>query len=431
MFASIAANHRAKTEDGHSILTRFAKAVEGSTIAIWALAAPVLLGITGLVLEHAMALRQESAMQAAADASALAGAKELSLSDSRHDNLQAAVDAMVQKYVSTSKSLAAVSPKVTTRIIEKPLQVQVDIQAAAPQYFGAAYSLGKPVLNVVATASVTGQPNICVLALEPKEPGALSLEGRSQLTGNNCAVFSNSTSPGGLTVRGQAAMKASTVCSSGGLSGNGNISPTPYLDCPQFEDPLASRMEPDVGRCDHTAKIVALGTVELKPGVYCLGLTISGIARVKFQPGIYIIKDGPFTVTTKAQISGEGVGIFLSGASFFVFDPLTKISLSAPTTGPMAGLLFFGSRKQSPLLQNIILSGGAQTLTGTVYLPKTSLIIDDLAQVGGKSAYTAIVARRVLLLLGPNVVLNTNYDETDVPVPEGIKSVGQPIKLTR
>ena len=97
----------------------------------------------------------------------------------------------------------------------------------------------------------------------------------------------------------------------------------------------------------------------------------------------------------------------------------------------MAGLLFFGSRSQSKLLINTILSSNAQKMLGTLYLPNTSLVVESLARVGGESAYTAIVARRLVLLDNPHLVLNSNYGDTDVPVPDGIKGAGQPVMLVK
>ena len=97
----------------------------------------------------------------------------------------------------------------------------------------------------------------------------------------------------------------------------------------------------------------------------------------------------------------------------------------------MAGLLFFGSRQQLPSLVNTILSNNAQTMTGTIYLPTTTLVADSLARIGAKSAYTAIVARRVILMDGPDIVLNAKYSDTDVPVPDGIRSAGQPVALVK
>ncbi len=52
------------------------------------------------------------------------------------------------------------------------------------------------------------------------------------------------------------------------------------------------------------------------------------------------------------------------------------------------------------------------------------------ARSAANSAYTAIVARTLEVEDGPTVVLNTDYDLTNVPVPEGIRGTGEPVKLT-
>lgn len=59
-------------------------------------------------------------------------------------------------------------------------------------------------------------------------------------------------------------------------------------------------------------------------------------------------------------------------------------------------------------------------LEGTLYLPRGHLYIDADQPIADQSAYTAIIAGQLSLYAGPHVVLNTNYDETDVPVPAGI-----------
>lgn len=63
----------------------------------------------------------------------------------------------------------------------------------------------------------------------------------------------------------------------------------------------------------------------------------------------------------------------------------------------------------------------ARNLLGTIYLPVSVLNIDSSALVADQSAYTAIVTKSLQLQSGPDLVLNTNYDLTDVPVPKGIK----------
>ncbi|HKH34594.1 MAG TPA: hypothetical protein VKA80_10610, partial [Beijerinckiaceae bacterium] len=116
-------------------------------------------------------------------------------------------------------------------------------------------------------------------------------------------------------------------------------------------------------------------------------------------------------------------GFYLRGASAtfeFAFD--TTISLSAPKTGAMAGMLFFDDRN-SKADKHRIYSDNARKLLGTIYLPNGELHIDAKKPIADQSAYTVVVARRVELYSGPNLVLNANYGDTDVPVPKGVGPV--------
>lgn len=425
---------RTSNPDGRNVrprLQEFNRDRSGAVAVLLALTAPVLVAFVGLALDYGFATSQRSTMQAAADAAALAGAKELSLSDAKRENVEAVVKAVVATYVQENGTSLQADPSVDTQISNEPLRVTVKLRTTYTPLIGGHLGMSDTDISVQAVARVAGQPNICVLALEPRELGAVALSNNATLTGKNCAVFSNSRSSSGLTVSDGAHLSAATVCSAGGIMGNGQITPPPYQDCPQFTDPLSGRPEPNSQGCDYIATIILNQDRVLKPGVYCLGLTITGFSRVTFLPGIYVIKNGPFLVAVSSEIKGEGVGFFLQGLSFFTFDPMTKIELTAPKDGPMAGLLFFGSRSQSKLLLNTILSSNAQVMLGTIYLPTTTLVVDALAKVGSKSAYTAIVARRLTLLDGPELVLNSDYGATNVPVPKGIRGSGQPAQLIK
>lgn len=402
--------------------------IRGGVAITFALVFTGAIGAVGLSIDYARLTHMQTTMQGAADAAAFAAAKEMSLADAKQENIPEIVKAVVRKYADADGALES---KAETEIRNQPLQVEVRLEKRVALYFGGLFGMPSTTVEVLSIAQVVGQPNLCVLALEGREPAAINMTHNARLTGSNCAVFSNSSSGGGFAVASGAQLVASTVCSAGGIVGQGSIAPAPYQDCPQFEDPLGGRPEPTIGRCDHIAKIVAARTVTLKPGTYCLGLSILGLSKVTFEPGVYIIKDGPFLVAGASEITGHGVGFFLTGISIFTFDPLTRIELSAPTAGPLAGLLFFGSRSQSKLLINTILSDRAHVMTGTIYLPTTTFVADSLAQIGSDSAYTAIVSRRLLLMDGPHLVLNTRYSETDVPVPEGIRAAGQPVRLVK
>ena len=354
-------------------LQRIAADARGSVAIIFSLVFATAVGAVGFSLDYARLTHIQTTMQSAADAAAFAGAKEMSLADAKQENIPEIVKAVVRKY---SDADGAIGSTAETKIRNQPLQVEVRLERPVNLYFGGLFGKSSTTVEVLSIAQVVGQPNLCVLALEGREPAAINMTHNARLTGSNCAVFSNSSSAGGFSVASGAQLVASTVCSAGGIVGQGSIAPAPYQDCPQFEDPLGDRPEPSVGRCDHTAKIIAGRAVTLRPGTYCLGLTIAGLSKVTFEPGVYIIKDGPFLVAGSSEITGHGVGFFLKGISIFTFDPLTRIELSAPTSGPLAGLLFFGSRSQSKLLINTILSDRAHVMTGTIYLPTTTFVAE-------------------------------------------------------
>jgi hypothetical protein len=173
---------------------------------------------------------------------------------------------------------------------------------------------------------------------------------------------------------------------------------------------------------------------------------------VTLSRGIFIIKDGPLTVDKSATLQGTDVGIYLKGTkSNLTFDTASTISLAEPKDGPLAGILIYDDPTGAsapaipsyplpiPIVGNLlgqllppgpprehkILSDDARTLLGTIYMPQGRLIIDATKPIADKSAYTVLVVQRIDLHDGPNLVLNSDYSATEVPVPRGVGPVGQ------
>ncbi len=416
----------------HRILARFMDNRRGSLAVKFAFVLPLLMTVVAGPIDYGRYLLRESLLRDATDAAALAAAKHMSLADASQANLQDVSAAVAQHHLQAHALAELVEQTIIdTQVSANPVQVTVVARQPFQPVFPDVFGMSRRFVEATSVAEVVGEPNLCVLALEPAAFDALSLARDARMTANNCAVFSNSTSMRGLAVRDQARLEAATVCSAGGIAGTGQISPEPYTDCPQFEDPLASRLEPRVGTCDfHNVQIVDMAR-QLVPGVYCGGLIISGRAEIELKPGIYAIVNGPLLVDGTARVSGVGVSFFLGPDAWLRFGRFTSVELAASKHGSLAGLLIFGSRQQPSRLTHTILSRGAQNLVGTVYLPTSNLIIDGEAEVGSESAYTAIVARRLILLEGPHLVLNSDYDKTDVPVPAGIRGAGQPARLVQ
>lgn len=408
----------------------------GNVALILGLIAPILALVIGASTDYAIAVNERTRAQQAVDAASLAGAKELSLADVNRENVPAIVKAVVDAtYNANRQSASNTSYAVTTNIVQQsglPLQVQVNLTGEVATKFGKVFGLGDTVLNVISVAIVVGKPNVCLLTIEQTLLPSISLQNSAKVIGQNCGVYANSRYLYAVWAQDNSLLQANVICSAGGKGGGkGNYIPEPLTDCPQFDDPLAGRPEPTPGSCVATNLVIDSQMVTLDPGTYCGGLTIKGTADVTFSAGVYIIKGGKFYVSDTASVSGDGVGFYFSGSTTsFQFDSGTSVNFSAPKSGSMAGMLFFGSRSQF-LAEYKILSDNARQLLGTIYLPEGHLTIDANQPVADKSAYTALVVRRFTANAGPTVTLNTNYDETDVPVPDGIRGAGLPVALAK
>lgn len=400
----------------------------GSIALLFAGMLPIIVLIVGGAIDFGQAVNQRNRLQAAIDKAALAAARELGLSDARRENVPEVVKAMVLAAMSANGADGIALEAV---VRDDPLEVEVTARQTTTPAFGT-LGIGAIDLELSAVARIVGRPNICVLGLDPSAGGTIALEKEARVTGQNCAVFSNSTHTNAIKSKNSATLMASMICSAGGKDGlRGNFVPEPLTDCPTFDDPLAGRPEPVVGACDAALPTKVTAGQTLRPGTYCNGLELQNGAVVLLEPGIYVIKDKPLVVRDGAGLKGAGVTIFLTGKAEVVFERASTIDLAAPATGGTAGILLFGARSQPTSLTHRILSDDARNLLGTIYLPTTRLHVDANNPVADQSAYTAIIARMLTLYGGPHLVLNANYELTDVPVPHGIRGANQPVSLVK
>ncbi len=415
------------------IISAWLGRTDGGIAVSLALALPVLLCMVGLTSDYAMMSKLRSELQQAADAAAMAGAREIPLAMSNTRQVAAAVRSyasyeLTADSAATDATLASGNLSIKVDVVDDFSAVKVTISQAWTPFFMHFFNQGVTPVAVTSQARFVGRNNVCVLGLAGGTT-SVYLDKSSRLTGNNCGVFSNSTQSDGLKIDQSAVVKAKIICSSGGasVSGSAAVSPAAITDCPAVEDPLAKRAAPNAGSCDHTDTVFDSVTKTIDPGIYCGGLKVTGSANITLNPGIYVIKNGALLVTGTSTISGTGVGFYITGAKAgaTVLSQKTHISLTAPKAGPMAGLLLFEDRTLGSKLKHKISSDDARVLLGTIYLAVGSLIVDAKEPVADQSAYTAIVAQSLELNMGPNLILNADYDMTDVPVPAGIAGSSQ------
>lgn len=412
----------------------------GGVAILFGFALPVLLVGAGAAVEYASLTQRKAQLQRAADTGALTAARELSLANADDARVVSVARAAALASLSAGRQEGA-SATVTGQVLDKRTGVQVTISESVTNVMGKVLSLPTSEIQVRAGAKLTGGGRLCVLALDPTAGSAIRLDASSKLTANGCSVQSNSKDKKGIVARDYSFLLAERICSSGGYEGRTgvNISPAPITDCPQIPDPLAGRPPPSFSaNCDNGSltpiapRIISAKTLTLDPGTYCGGLVVTKGSHVTLREGTYVMKQGPLIVEKGSTLTGDYVGFYFTGdlaTLRFAFD--STISLSAPKTGAMAGLLIFGDPKASLVDKFRIYSDNARKLLGTIYLPRGGLYVDANKPIADQSAYTVIVARTIELNSGPNLVLNANYGSTDVPVPAGLGPNGARVTLAQ
>ncbi|MFY0612014.1 MAG: pilus assembly protein [Hyphomicrobiaceae bacterium] len=395
---------------------------------------PILLMLVGGSIDYAIVMHKRDQLQSAADAAVLAGAKRLSFADHKRDDAVEITKAVIKNYMLQNAKDATVGGYTSaTTVKTDPLVVSMKLRQSVETHFLSAFGYPTIDVNIVSAAQVVGQPNICLLTLDGSSSEALKVDKESRTQGNDCAIFSNSVSSSGVAVKNDAEMTANNVCSAGGFDLDGTVKPSPVYDCPQFEDPLASQQAPYVGDCTVKNLIVTDEDRTLQPGVYCGGIKIEGSSNITLAPGLYVIRDGMLEVKGESSFQGTGVSIYLDANASLKFHKETSIDLEASKSGEMPGLLIFASRGQDNDTKHKIESKKAQKMVGTLYFPTSTLEIGSFysegAAVGSGAAYTAVVAYNVKVKNKSSLVLNSDYALTDVPVPEGIRGVAQPVRL--
>lgn len=406
--------------------------LRGGNVALaFGLLLPVILAAGGAAVDTALYANARQELQEIADAAALAGGREYLLNKASHGIARERAKAIAAKMLAAKPALAGAATTATAESSRRSVTVKI-AYGYRPTLFVA--MIKSPIMiDVSAVAEVSGGSNICVIGLHPEKGDTVKLDDQSLLRGEDCSVYSNSSDAHGIVVNGGARINSAFTCSSGGYDGPaGGFNPTPVTDCPPREDPLSGHLEPSVGSCAHTGLQLSNYSGRISPGVYCGGLVIDGASDVTFDPGLYFFKDGELQVKDKSRIVGDDVGFFFHGeGSRLMFEDKVSVSLSAPISGEMAGILFWRSKSATGNGVFEIKSNFVDRLVGTIYLPNDAFFVAVTEEVAEASAYTAIVAEQIQLVGRSKLILNTDYSNSLAPPPPGIAQAGEQLRLRR
>ncbi len=358
----------------------------GQVIPLVALALTVLHGAAALAVDVGYWRYQQRVEQSAADSAAIAGAGELAYPAANDVVAAARKDATTNGYTDdggTNVSVTVNNPPASGPYTGNRSAVEVIIARKQPLWFVGVFGNTGQWVSVRAVAMLNTNGIYCIYALG----GDIDLRGggRGGITAPTCGLITNQD----LVVTGQANVDAALIGYAGNPPGGGSYP----LAQPEKSLPVTDPC-PTIPGCAYLADLTvnhpALlhtgckpfpGPDPLPPGEYCVPLS----GTLHLSPGLFVLDQG----MSSGNVSGSGVTIYNGGTNGLTFNGNVNVVLSAPTTGPTAGMVFY----QPPSNAGSFTKNGAAgtvDFTGGFYAPKA-----DFTFNGQLPSITLLVANSI------------------------------------
>jgi len=417
-----------------SHLNRFWKNEGGATAVVMGIMSPIVIGGMALGGETGYWYFTQRKLQHAADVAAYAAGVRKRAGDSGTSLRTAAtqvasasgfIPVMVDadpapgatQMVATN--LTVNNPPLTGGAIGNSKAVEVILSETKPRLLSSIFSKDPIQISARAVAKVDGGSGspACVVALSKTKSKAVEVSGNTSVTLNDCSVASNSvqadayympnstadltadciTTVGGASIKDPSSgLLDLKVCSSVQEHAPGVVDP--YADVPEPTVPPGSTCRGPTVSGSVPAPTNYNSTYDYYYAVYCNGIEVASNTTAEFPPGVYIITGGGLKVNNKATLKGTGATFFFANNTTAEISGSAILNLTAPTTGPFAGLVFFGaSCEDSPLECNEVfrINGNSSTTTikGAIYLPGST--IEFLGGTEATSSCLQIIADKI------------------------------------
>ena len=365
----------------------------GQTLVLVALGIVLFAGALGLALDigYLRYLRRQE--QSAADSAAIAGAAELDYT-STTPTAAAQADAARSGFTdgTNGATVTVNNPPASGPYASDLNYVEVIVQQQAPTFFIRAVP-GGPTTTTTSARAVAhlGNGRGCAYGLATTHD-AITVDSGTSVTATGCSVVANHN----LTLDGGGGMTAYSIGYANRCHNCGSASPAPVKIVPAA-DPLAYLSPPSPSGCLQTGLTIngegSPGSpVILFAGTYCNGLTIERGSTVSLSSSgnsVFVINGGTLTISG-STVTGTGVLIYVTGGAQVAIDAASVINLSAPTTEPYLGILFY----QDPADNTVASLGGFnETFTGALYFPSATL---DMNGTSSSASYTIIDADAIV-----------------------------------
>jgi Flp pilus assembly protein TadG len=408
-----AAHRKAVRRDTDNALTVAASA-SGQVMVLICVALVALLGMIAVVADFSFMQDQRSMMQTAADSAAMASAQELNYGDAV---AAGKADAATNGFTNgqSGVTVAINNPPSMGPNTSNTAYVEAIVTMPEPTYFLRLLGVSSISVSARGVAYEGNGPN-CVYVLDPTATSAMSVTGNVTIQ-SGCGVLVDSSASNGLAVTGNVTITAPTIGVVGNYTSSGNVSftPTPKTAVIAASDPLAYLTEPTVGSCAHSSFSLSGNTgssgspYQLYAGTYCGGISVSGNSWLNFNAGTYVLAGGGMTITGNSVMTGTGVTFYnttgTGGYGAIALNGNSTVNFSAPTSGSLAGILFFQDRSiPSTAAGSTITGNSSSTFNGAIYFATTAVTYNGNSAVNG---YSILVSDKVVI--NGNSTVGNNY----------------------
>lgn len=352
----------------------------GNALAIAAIMFPLIVGSAGLAVDTTQWVLTKRQIQQAADSAAIAGSNAAV----QGGDVEYAVDQAVSPTFAKIGKMSVQSTLSPDNHDGDPYAVGVRLTALGALPFSSMF-LSKPItISANATATVVETGDFCAFALGSSAEAGISLQPNTSVQAE-CGFATNSSSSNAVTADATSKMAVPRLLAFGGIEGGASLTGSAARAYAlKQKDPLAKIDPPEIPDtgCPNVTVNAGQSGVKLQPGCYG-NLVIDG--DVTLEPGNYILNRGSLIVGPKADVTCNGCSIFLTSDDSSdedgsigraQIDKAASVKLSAPTSGPYAGVLLYQDRRAAPEAAdqiNLIAGGPMSKLEGAVYFPSQSV----------------------------------------------------------
>ena len=127
-----------------------------------------------------------------------------------------------------------------------------------------------------------------------------------------------------------------------------------------------------------------------------------------------------------AKLTGTNVTLIFDKTSKLKAEGSSKLNLTAPTSGSMAGMLLIAPQDNAKTFA--LESAAVDRLEGVIYMPGAELVVQG-GRINEASKWTISITKSLTVKLGAELVIASDYAGSTIPVPASVKSSNDAVRL--